>query len=886
VSRSRLIERLSIAMDGELTLISAPAGFGKTTLLSEWVQQSPRPAAWLSLDESDNTPIQFWAYLIAALQRLEPGLADDALAALQSRQPPPMVDLLTGLINEIATSPEPFTLILDDFHLITDSRVHEGLTFLIDHLPPQMHLVLSARADPPWPLARRRASGEMTELRAEDLRFTAQEAASFLNDVMKLDLSADDVAALEERTEGWITGLQMAAISMQGRKRSRGVRDVVTFVQAFTASNRFILDYLMEEVLEQQPDTVQDFLLQTSVLERMTAELCDALTGLEHSQEILTRVEQANLFLVPLDDERTWYRYHHLFGGLLQTRLKQLRPQDVPTLHQRASEWYEEMDMTANAVSHALAAGDVARVARLVTGNALAIMGRGELSALARRLDSLPDETRAQPWLAVSHAWVLTYAGQLSTVEARLLEVEEGIASLEESDRAQHLAGHIAAVRAYLAGLRGDMARAAALCREALGHLPEADLMARGFVTSLLGSVLRWAGDLREAAQVSNQAIAMRRAAGDHRVAADAFCDLAALQLVQGDLHAAAATCQDALRSAEEQARVRGGYLSVAGFAHSRLSAVLLERNELDAAVRHAREGVDLAEEWGWADGLVFGYGYLASALQAAGDIEDALDALQQAKQVARTLSPWLEAQVAALEAQQWLARGNLGAVLRWLENSGLSVDDEFPYQDATLYLTLARVLMAEGQRRSEGSWTERGLHLLVRLLEMAETAGATGRVIEVLVAQALALQALDESEQALRVLERALSLAEPRGYVRLFIGEGPPMGELLREAAARGIALDYVRKLLTALGDGVTDKRETTEPPAHRPASDLLEALSEREVQVLRLLQSTLSSSEIAERLFLSPNTVRTHIKNIYRKLDVHKRAEAIQRAHELDLL
>jgi LuxR family maltose regulon positive regulatory protein len=422
-----------------------------------------------------------------------------------------------------------------------------------------------------------------------------------------------------------------------------------------------------------------------------------------------------------------------------------------------------------------------------------------------------------------------------------------------------------------------------------LDRLPEEDLMARGFVTSLLGSVLRWVGDLHVAAQTSNQAIAMRQAAGDHQVAADAFCDLAALQLLQGDLHAAAATCQDALHSADELARVGGGYSSVAGFAHSRLSAVLREWNELDAAVRHAREGVELAEEWGWADALVFGYGYLASALQATGDIEGALEALQKGRQTARTLSSWLEAHVAALEAQHWLARGNLGEASRWLQESGLSGGDDFPYQDATLYLTLAKVLMAQGQRGSEPRWIEQALQLLAWLLRMAETAGATGRVIEILVAQALALQALDEREQRLTVLERALSLAEPRGYMRVFIGEGAPMGELLREAAARGLALDYVRKLLAALDEEMAKEGlEVTRVAsvAGRAAAGPLEPLSERELQVLRLLQGTLSSSEIAEQLFLSPNTIRTHIKNIYRKLDVHERAEAVQRCHELGLL
>jgi LuxR family maltose regulon positive regulatory protein len=908
VSRPRLIERLSAGLDRKLTLISAPAGFGKTTLLSEWLRELgairrpgdmeaalalPLRAAWLSLDHSDNEPGRFWAYVIAALQKLWPGIGEPTRTALQSRQQPPIEELLAALINEIAKVEAPFVFVLDDYHVIEAQPIHKALTFLLAHLPPLtvssrranargpngMHLVIATRADPPMPLSRLRGRGQLNELRTADLRFTLDETAAFLNQVMGLDLTADAVAALEERTEGWIVGLQMAAHSLKGRDRQRAA----SFVAAFAGSHRYVLDYLSDEVVLQQPENVRTFLLRTAILERLTGSLCDTVSGQEDSQRMLERLDAANLFILPLDDERRWYRYHRLFADLLRKWLRRTQPELVPELHRKASEWFERAGWINDAVSHAMASGDVERVARLVTGNALAIMGHGELTTLATWLEALPQELmRSEPWLSISLAWVLAYAGQLAMVEEQLQEVEIALARVGAPSEAQHIRGHSAAIRAYLAGLRGNMSRAAELCREALEHLPEQDL-ARGFATSLLGSVLRWSGDLDAAAQVSGQAIAMRQANGHHRVAADAFCDLAALQLTQGQLHEAATTCREALQSADESLSRGGGHESLAGFAHSRMSAVLLEWNDVDAAVQFAKEGIDLAQQWGWADALLFGYGYLESALQAVGDDEGALEAIKKAKQIADSLSPWLGTLVAAWEAQHWLARGNLTAASRWAEDSGLSVDDPFRYEDWPVYRVLARVLIAQGREHENGSLIDNALELLARLLHMAETAGAVGRVIVVRVAQAMALEAQGNRDHALHMLEEALSLAEPQGYVRTFIDWGVPMGLLLRQAASRGIAVDYAGKLLGALEKEAKDAARMT---VRAPSSVLLEPLSERELQVLRLLATHLSSTEIAEQLFLSANTIRSHIKSIYSKLDVHSRQDAIVRAEELGLV
>jgi len=875
VSRPRLLRRINQGLGRKVTLISAPAGFGKTTLLSEWIRQHESPAAWLSLDVDDNDPRRFWAYAIAALRTVQPDLGPDPPQVWQSRQAPQIDALLTNLINDLARAPRRLVLILDDLHAITDSQIHEELVFLLDNSPPTLHLVVATRADPPWPLARLRARGDLNELRSQDLRFTSTEAAAFLNEVMQLDLSAGDLAALEQRTEGWIVGLQMAALSMQGRK------DTPHFVEAFGGTHRFILDYLLEEVLERQPPEVQRFLLETSILNRLSGPLCDAVREASDGQDMLEHLEAANLFVVPLDDERHWYRYHHLFSDLLRNRLQDTRSSDEPLLHLRASQWYEQQGLVVAALGHALQSGDTERITRLTTGNALAVMGHGELTTLTRWFDSLPESLRCQPWLAVSHAWVLAYAGQLPRVEARLRDVAGALRTLQDRGEARHIAGHMNAIRAYLAGLRGRMARAAQLCRRAVGQLPNEDLMARGFVTALHGSVLRWRGDVAEAERISAEAIAMRQEAGEHLFAADAFCDLAALRLTQGRLHAAYDTCQGALRSVEAQARSGGSRASVAGFAHARLSAVLLEWNEVDAAVQHARAGISLSEQWGWADGLVFGYGYLAAALQASGDVAGALQAIETGKRTASALSPWLAAHMAAMEAEHQLARGDLAAAARWAKDSKLQPDDTFAYENAVLYLRLARVLLTLGKQRSDTALMGQAIELLDRLLQLSEKAGAMGSTIETLVAKAVALHALGNGEAALGALERALALAEPEGYVRTFTDQGAAIEPMLRILLKRGTAVDYVRRLLAVLQVGAGGRLAE-----EVPQDALLEPLSERELQILRLLNSHLSSTEMAEQLYLSVHTVRTHIKSIYSKLDVHSRRSALKRAQDLGLL
>jgi LuxR family maltose regulon positive regulatory protein len=892
VLRHRLIERLNEgALHRKLTLVSAPAGFGKTTLLGEWLAGCEREAAWLSLDEADNDPTRFLSYLVAALQTIAPNIAEGVLGALQSPQSPPTESILTALLNEINTIPDQIVLVLDDYHAVDARAVDDALAFVLDHLPPRMHLVIATREDPQIPLARLRARGQLAELRAADLRFTPSEAAEFLNRAMGLNLSAEDIAALEARTEGWIAGLQLAALSMKGRE------DVAGFVRSFAGDNRYVVDYLIEEVLQRQPERVRSFLLQTSILERLNGPLCDAVTGQERSNALLEALERGNLFVVPLDDRRHWFRYHHLFADVLRARLMEEQPDQVPTLHRRASEWYEQHGSAADAIRHALAAEDFGQAADLVELAVPAMRRSRQEATLLGWLKALPDELfRVRPVLSVHYAGTLLQSGQLEGVEDRLQDAERWLDTTAEmverpeapsaemvvADEAEfrRLPGAIAAYRAGIAMALGDVPETVAYARRALDLAAEDDHFWRGAAAALLGLASWTSGDLEAAYQSYADGMASLQKASNISDAVGGAMTSADIRIAQGRLREAKRTYEHALQLATEH-----GDPVMRGTAdmHVGMSEIHRERNDLHAATRHLLRSKEQGEHTGFPQ-----YPYrwrvaMARIREAEGDLDGALDLLDEAERLyVSDFHPNVRP-IAALKARVWVAQGRLGEALDWALERGLSAHDDLGYLREFEHVTLARVLVYRAKiDRADGSMLE-ATGLLERLLKAAEEGGRMGSVIEILVLQALAHEAQGDIPAALVPLERALALAEPEAFIRIFVDEGRPMGRLLSEAAARGMMPDYTARLLAVFE---AEERKGEVESHLPPAQSLTEPLSQRELEVLRLIAQGLSNREISERLFLAVITVKGHNRNIFRKLQVRRRTEALARARELGLL
>ncbi len=932
VSRPRLIEQLDDGLTCKLVLVSAPAGFGKTTLLSEWLHarraaSPPLIAAWLSLDEADNDPVRFLAYLVAAVRAAHDGSRHDTLEDLQPSQVPSREETLTRLINEVGTLPHQVALVLDDYHLITAQAVHDALVFLLDHPPDNMCLIIATRSDPPLQLPRLRARGHLLELRQADLRLTPDEAAAFLNQVMRLGLSPDDVAALERRTEGWIAGLQMAALAMRGiaaqgrpsleeAHRQAGPSE---FIQAFTGSHRFILDYLIEEVLEQQSPSIQEFLLTTSILGRLSGSLCDAVrfgeakapssvsgtvvrlgeerapdgrTGSgvpgEASQPILERLDAANLFIVPLDDERRWYRYHRLFSDLLRKRLRQMHPDLVPVLHRRASQWHEEQGMMVAAIDHALDAEDFERAADLIEGNVEATVMRSEVVTFLHWMERLPDEwARAHPTLCFYHAWaMLMSGGSMDVVEQRL----QDIARLQEAaGDSEIMPGRMAALRAYTALFQADTVRSAELCRQALASLPESDLFLRGIVGWLLSVASLFEGDLEDAERALQDLARKGQEVGNPMTAVTALCYQARIQVRAGRLHRAGEILERALQLGTDR---EGRRLPIASEALIGLGSLWREWNDLEAAEQHLLESIELAKRWSELASFD-AYIPLVRIRAARGDIEGAREALEMARQLAlrSDLTEVDDVVVDLLQAQFLVRQGQLEAATRWAEGRGLlkgaatgtgaepgdGLDLVRERMQKYEHIVLARLLIAL-ERAAEA------LDLLEPLLIQAKERDRVDLIIEVQILRALAWQVAGDDARAMEALAEALSFAEPGGWARIFLDEGTAMAGLLRRAASQGITPAYAASLLAAF-EAPASVPGDTEPEPH-PTQPLAEPLSERELEVLRLLSAGLSNPEIAEHLFIAVSTVRSHCKSIYGKLSVHKRWDAVRRAQELGLL
>jgi ATP/maltotriose-dependent transcriptional regulator MalT len=884
VARPRLTERLERETGRRLTLISAPAGFGKTTLLLEWLEgREGGSVAWLSLDEGDNDPVRFLSYLVAALRRTAgEGFGEGVLAALRSPERQRIEAVIGAFVNELADLPGEVAVVLDDYHLIDSEGVHGMVAFLLEHLPEGAHLVICGRVDPPLPLARLRVRGQMTELHAADLRFTPEEAAAFLGDVMGLNLSADDVAALEQVTEGWIAALQLAALSMRERE------DVSGFIRSFSGSHRDVFDFLAEEVLQGQTEKVQTFLLETSILDRLSGPLCDALTGRDDGQRTLERLERENLLVIPLDDERVWYRYHHLFADFLRGRLMRESPERAGELHLRASDWYEKNALVAEAVDHALSAGDHERAARLMEGGIGQTWYRGEVMTLLGWLRKLPREAMLRrPLLLVWYAAALMLVGRFEGVESLLREAEGAVGGAGEgqgeeprpgADDPQHVRATAAAVRSLHARLRGDPKGAIEHARRALALLPEGNLDPRPFAALCLAEAYLAADDPEAANATFAETAELARAAGHDYIALTAMGSLIHLRMSQGRLREAEGLLRQALSFAAE----RGAELLPAvGRVRIGMGELLYERDDLEASERELRLGTELVERAGELEVLVRGRVALSRVRGAMGDPEGAIGLAGEAARLARESgAPRAIADAALWKARLHLMSNDLEAAASDLEGASDVGDVPRSAREAER-IALARLLVAREDH-------DEALRLLDRSRETAEAADGRSGVIEILALQALALWAESKREAAVSTLAEALALAEPEGYVRTFVDEGPPMAELLSgvlEAQQRGrpepvgrIPAPYLRKLLAA--------SERDAPGAASPAAGLPEPLSERELEVLQLIAAGKTNRRIASELFVSVGTVKTHINNVYRKLDAHSRTQALARARELRVL
>ncbi len=907
IPRPRLVQRLHNQLDRKLTLIAAPTGFGKTTLLADWVASYELESmkderefhnsflimpdsdfAWLSLDEHDNDETIFLRYLVAALQTVDDRLGETAVSLLESPQPPDSRFVLTSLINAIAGRDGAggrLILVLDDYHVIHNRAIHDGLAYLIERQPPQLHLVITSRADPPLPLARLRARQQMQEIRAADLRFTLDEAATFLQQIWKLPIEPAQIAALESRTEGWIAGLQLAALAMQ---RLNTTQEIADFVAQFTGSHRYILDYLVDETLRGQPGAMQDFLLQSAILDRFCADLCQATLQVTNAADLLAQAEAANLFLVALDGRRQWFRYHQLFADLLRHRLKQTRPDLLPVLHQRASQWHEENGFTEEAIHHALAANDLARAAALMEAVRWDMRNRGETARLRRWLELLPTPVvESSGPLAVSYAWALLMGGEMAAAEAYLERVV--VPLLPQAPADADWPAEVAVMRGEFALAQRRFQEAVAYCTAARDKIPPDQPRFRGALENILGHAYQMQGQLDLAQQSFATAAEVATQTNNRFSLLSARAGQARLLEVRGRLHEAEKMWRAALPLVMDR---HERPLPIAGLVQAGLARVYYEWNRMDEAFSLAETAVQLGHQFGLGPVLLYSSLALAQIRQARGDQVGAHQVLAQANQLlGQSRMALLDVRLAAAAARLWLRQGELTQAAAWADQftaqyglePAADPGDWFEFE----YALLARIWLAQARLPQTAD-------LLAQLLHGAETGGRTAYVIEALALQALVQRAQGETDEAIDTLSRALTLAEPEGYARLFVDEGRPLGELLaRIVVGKTAVSDYAARLLAAFevepvsdeGQPVQEVMETAVAPDVDIAHWLVEPLSERETEVLALVAEGLSNREVAERLVISIYTVKKHMENIHSKLYVSNRTEAVARARELGL-
>jgi len=893
VSRKRPIDQLIGGLNRKLTLISAPAGFGKTTLISEWISDGEWPSTWLSLDENDAEPARFLTYLVAALQRVAPEIGKTVWPGLQSPQPPPIESVLTNLVNEIAALSKKFLLVLDDYHRVDTKVIDETLTFLLEHLPPSLHIVITTREDPQLPLAGLRARGQLTELRAADLRFTPDEAATFLNQVMGLHLSSADVTLLGTRTEGWIAGLQLAALALQGQGATHSEENRSQFIKAFAGDNRYIVDYLIEEVLHHQPDHVRSFLLQTSILDRLCGPLCDVVTGQANGSMLLDALERANLFVVPLDDKRRWYRYHHLFADVLQALLQKQQPDQVSALHLRASQWCERNGLPATAIHHALSSDDLARAAELIELAWPPIYHGFQPTRWLNWVNTLPNEIiQVRPVLNAGSAWTYLDAGEIEAAEACLRDAEQwlsasadkqstttsikgtqkiGVANKKEF---QLLPASIASARAYLSLISADAPAAEKFARRALELFPRDEYYQRGIAAQFLGLAYWVSGDLESADQSLTDSVENLLLADNIYFQIVSMVFQANIRAAQGHRQEAATIYERCLQHTAEQAEL-GGVADL----YIGVSELHREAGELETAVKYLLKGKKLSEQAVLPGSASRWRAAMAGVKIAEGDLESAQDLLRE---VDHLYDPFPNLRpIDALQAQVWVAQGRAALALDWAEKRGLSVDDELSYLSEFEHLTLARILIAQYRQNQVDGALDKTIRLLARLLQAAEIGDRGQSRIEILILQALAYQEQGKMAHALAALRQALTLAEPEGYLRVFADQGAPMRQLLAASLAQGADPVYISRLMQAI-----EPQPDEESHPLDPNQLLINPLSGRELEVLGLMANGFSNQAIANELVIAISTVKKHVNNIFGKLNVTSRTQAVNRVRDLDIL
>jgi LuxR family transcriptional regulator, maltose regulon positive regulatory protein len=890
IARARLVGRVRSGLDTRLLLVSAPPGFGKTTLIAQALSaELPAGAAiaWVSLDRADDEPVVFWSYLVAAISAAAP----DAGAAARELLDAPRAttaQLLVALINGLAGCRTELVLVLDDLHLIEGREIHEGLAFLLDRLPSTIHLVILTRSDPPLPLARMRVRGDLVEVRAADLRFTPQEAAAYLNERMALGLASADVDALESRTEGWIAALQMAALSMRDRS------DAQSFIASFAGDDRYVVDYLADEVLERQTDAVRTFLLNTAVLDRLTGPLCDAVTGETGGTAMLEALDRANLFLVPLDDRRRWYRYHQLFADLLRARLLDQRPKDIPGLHRRASAWWETHDEPAEAIGHALAAGDHERAADLIEMTARALRRSRQELTLRRWLDALPEDLFAQrPVLAIAHVGALLSTGEADGVERRLAMAARWLpAASGGADRAaaeakgmvvrhetalEHLPSAIPLYRAALARMRGDLPGTIEHARVAYAAAPEDQPLERGSAGGLL-ALAYWAdGDLDAAHDAWTEAVADLERAGYRADMLGGTLAMGDIRIAQGRLAEAQRTLERGLRIGTEATPPLRGTADM----HVGLAELHLERQDLAAARKHLDAAIALGEGLGLPQHPYRRRLALAGLRAAEGDLDAALTLVDEAERVyVADFFPEVRP-IHAVRARLSTRLGRGAEALAWAAERSVTAEVDLAYLREYERITFAEALVAQARAAGGRGRIDEAGRLIAGSLIAAEAGGRQRSVIELLLLDALARDHAGDEDGSARSLDRAVALAVPEGLVRVFVERGSALTPLLEAARRRSAMPELAARVLSIL-------RDEAPPAVEHPAiqQPLIEPLSARELDVLRLLATDLDGPEIAGQLFVSLNTLRTHTRNIYAKLEVNSRRAAVSRGRELGLL